>query len=108
MAITENLGVLFMDSIFGLSEKALQVCEDRSVLLSNNVVNGSTPNYKARDINFQKIMQEESANQNSSALAATDGNHLQAGAGLSGESIMYRVPMQKSLDGNTVDPELER
>ncbi|MEO8400425.1 MAG: flagellar basal body rod protein FlgB [Gammaproteobacteria bacterium] len=98
-----------MDSIFGLSEKALKLSEDRSVLLSNNVVNSSTPNFKARDIDFQKVLKQEASGQDSNSLAITDKNHLQPITELGGgEQVMYRVPNQKSLDGNTVDPDIER
>ena len=97
-----------MDKIFGASEKALQLCEDRAVLLSNNVVNSATPNYKARDIDFQKLVHQEIDNQ-SSTLAMTNPLHLQGSQDtVGGEPVMYRVPMQKSADGNTVDEEIER
>ena len=96
------------DSIFGVSEKALALCEDRSVLLTNNIVNGSTPHYKARDIDFQKMLKDQQNNE-SSALLTTNPNHLKGINELSeGEPTLYRVPMQKSMDGNTVDEEIER
>lgn len=93
------------DSIFGLSEKALQLSEGRSVMLSNNLVNSSTPHYKARDIDFNKAMQE--ANQTYS-LETTSKNHIQASNQLSGHQVQYRIPMQMAMDGNTVDDEIER
>jgi len=96
-----------MDSIFGLSEKALSLCEDRSILLSNNVVNSSTPNYKARDIDFQKLLKQEESNQVNS-LVTSNPNHLQGNEQLNGQPLLYRVPMQKNMDGNTVDENIER
>jgi flagellar basal-body rod protein FlgB len=88
-----------MDSIFGLSSKALEISEERSVLLASNIANASTPNYKAKDIDFQKILKDESENPaTSTSLASSTGSH----------DLVYRVPMQKSLDNNTVDEELER
>jgi flagellar basal-body rod protein FlgB len=95
-----------MDSkIFGLSEQALQLSENRSVLLTNNLVNSSTPHYKAKDIDFNKAMQD--ANQDYSLLK-TNPNHLQASNTIGGQRVLYRVPNQMSLDGNTVDGEIER
>lgn len=93
-----------MDSIFGLSEKALQLCEDRAVTLTNNLVNSSTPHYKAKDIDFHKAL--EDANQNYS-LQATDKKHITMQSS-GGANSLYRVPMQMSMDGNTVDDEIER
>lgn len=92
-------GVVFMsDSIFGISEPALQLCEDRAVMLTNNIVNSTTPHYKARDIDFQKLL--KNANDNT-AMGGQDNS-------INSQPAMYRVPMQKSMDGNTVDEEIER
>lgn len=97
------------DSIFGMSGKALQLCEDRGVLLSNNIVNSSTPHYKARDIDFYKILQQSNNTQNSDMLKTNDPRQLSANGNSSiSEPVKYVVPMQKSLDGNTVDEEIER
>ncbi|MFZ2315664.1 MAG: flagellar basal body rod protein FlgB [Gammaproteobacteria bacterium] len=92
--------------IFGASEKALQLCEDRAVTLSSNVVNASTPNYKARDFDFYQAMQ--SANMAQYKLTQTNSKHLEPGNEIGGQQLKYRVPMQASLDGNTVDPDIER
>jgi flagellar basal-body rod protein FlgB len=96
------------DSIFGMSEKAIQVCEDRATLLSSNIVNSSTPRYKARDIDFRQVMSENQQSVSSPALAVTEKGHIAASQDGVSESVMYRVPMQKSMDGNTVDEDIER
>lgn len=91
--------------LFGLSEQALMLCESRSVLLTNNLVNSSTPHYKARDFDFNKALKD---NNDTISLAGTNPGHLQAVGTAGGQKLMYRVPMQKSLDGNTVDEDMER
>jgi flagellar basal-body rod protein FlgB len=59
-------------------------------ILGSNIANASTPGYKARDIEF------------SSALKLAEN-------GQSTESAMrYRVPLQASLDGNTVEMATEQ
>lgn len=96
-----------MNLLFGLAEKALGLSENRANLLSTNLVNSSTPGYKARDIDFDKIM--NSVNQKSHALDVTQPGHIQTSSSSNMEdNIMYRIPMQSSMDGNTVDPEIER
>lgn len=92
------------DSIFGLSEKAMQVCEDRAVLLTNNLVNSATPHYKARDIDFSQIMKESMPTQE---LKTNQSGQLKSGSAAI-EHALYRVPMQESADGNTVDENIER
>lgn len=92
------------DSIFGLSEKAMQVCEDRAVLLTNNLVNASTPHYKARDLDFSKVLKENMPTQE---LKTNQTGQITSGSGAI-EHALYRVPMQESADGNTVDENIER
>jgi flagellar basal-body rod protein FlgB len=95
-----------MDAIFGLSEKALAVSEERATLLSSNLVNSATPNYKAKDIDFDKIMKNINE---ASTLHKTNSKHIATAAGeINGAQVQYRIPMQISMDGNTVDPEIER
>jgi len=88
-----------MDSLFGISSKALELSEHRSVMLAGNIANASTPNYKAKDLDFRGILRNEYLNQ-------TTGQNTSATDDV--KNILYRVPMQKSLDGNTVDEEVER
>lgn len=92
-------------AIFGLEERALKLCENRATILASNIANSSTPQYKARDFDFQTAMKQATA---SYGLTNTDSKHLQASGSVDGQQIGYRVPMQFSLDDNTVDDEIER
>ncbi len=97
------------DSIFGLSAKALSLCEDRAVALSNNIVNSATPNYQAKDMDFSKLLQDASKTEDDSGrLIATDSRHLQPVQSANSKATLYRVPMKTNMDGNTVDEEIER
>lgn len=96
-----------MDKIFGLAEKALALSEQRATLISSNLVNSSTPGYKAKDIDFNQILQQ--ASHGSNELSKANAGHLVDNHESANSPIIkYRVPMQTSMDGNTVDPELER
>ena len=46
------------DPIFGVSAKALALSERRASILTDNIVNSSTPHYKARDIDFHNMLEE--------------------------------------------------
>lgn len=86
------------DSLFGIHGAALEVRGQRMNVLASNIANASTPGFKARDIDFNQ------------ALAAATGP---AGLdGLTGNSLAsatkYRVQLQPSLDGNTVDLSTEQ
>lgn len=95
-----------MNNVFGVAEKALTVAEERANLLSTNLVNSSTPNYKAKDINFDQVMKNV---ESGDSLNTTNSQHIKtASTEAGGLPLQYRIPMQVSMDGNTVDPEIER
>lgn len=82
------------DPLFGIHGKALELRSQRLSLLASNIANASTPNYKARDIDFQKALSD--ATGGLSAGQAADRN------------LGYRVPLEASLDGNTVELSTEQ
>lgn len=92
---------------FNFDESALSVFEQRSTLLTRNIANASTPNYKARDINFNEILKQQQSSKNV-VLESSHVNHLQAKDSIGNYKQYYRVPMQVSQDGNTVDDEIEK
>jgi flagellar basal-body rod protein FlgB len=112
---------LNLDSYLGVHAQALTLEAQRTELLAANMANADTPNYKARDIDFKAALAAASADgapassSSGSALAmsTTNGAHLGA-AGVDsadapiGANLKYRVPMAPSLDGNTVDTQLEQ
>ena len=92
----------------GVHEQALVLRTQRTALLANNIANASTPGYKARDIDFQSILSEASANNTRNVdVLKTNARHI-GGSTLSTQAeALYRVPTQASLEGNTVDEQIE-
>ncbi|WP_033074423.1 flagellar basal body rod protein FlgB [Sphingopyxis sp. MWB1] len=78
------------EKLFGMHATALQLRSQRMMMLASNIANAATPNYKARDLDFAKAL--DLAKQG----GPTDG------------AIKYRVPVQPSLDGNTVEMATEQ
>ncbi|RYD97656.1 MAG: flagellar basal body rod protein FlgB [Sphingomonadales bacterium] len=76
------------DSLFGVHGAALQVRSQRMGVLASNIANASTPGYKAKDIDFQ------------TALASAGTESID---GAIDNATLYRVPLQPSADGNTVE-----
>lgn len=92
---------------FAHHETALHLRALRSEVLSSNIANADTPRYQARDIDFRSAF--EAARSGSRALRSTDARHLPAAAGDHQlADIKYRVPMQPSVDGNTVEVDYEQ
>ena len=55
------MAALNLESYFGLSTKALSASEQRATVLANNLANADTPNYKAKDIDFNEYLKASMA-----------------------------------------------
>jgi flagellar basal-body rod protein FlgB len=104
-----------LDETLRFHQTALSMRAQRQELLASNIANADTPNYKARDVDFTAALQNALARP--SASTATPGLAKTAAAHLSGTSVtsaigglplMYRTAPQGSVDGNTVDMDIER
>ena len=72
----------------GIHERALALRAYRQELLASNIANADTPNYKAVDIDVKEALQNNTP--------------------LSQVAIKYSNNRQASVDGNTVDMDVER
>ena len=76
-------------------------------LIAGNLANANTPGYKARDLDFQKVMKGAQYAQQHN-LVRTNEKHLQ-GSMQGIDQVQYRIPDQPDTgDGNTVDTQVER
>ncbi len=94
------------DQALGIHEQALKLRARRAEVLAGNIANVDTPGYQARDFDFHAVLQQEVGA--SQRVQTTHPRHIQLDAGIVPPSQMgYRVPSQPSLDGNSVDSQLE-
>ena len=98
-----------LNDSLGVHEYALNLRARRAELLASNLANADTPNYKAQDIDFKAMLQQYQAGQkNASSINTTHTRHIASDAqGIGGEP-MYRQPLQGSIDGNTVNSQMEK
>ncbi|KAF0804096.1 protein FlgB2 [Alcanivorax xiamenensis] len=95
-------------------QQALQLRHQRQGVLAGNIANADTPHFKARDFNFSDELARAVAGSEQARalhLTTTSERHFPSGtAGISSEQVdlLYRVPDQPSLDGNTVNMDVER
>ncbi|MGE4321510.1 MAG: flagellar basal body rod protein FlgB [Sphingobium sp.] len=87
------------NTLFGIHGTALALRSQRLSLLASNIANASTPGYKARDIDF------DAALRNAADRSGTGATGIGKAPG---DTIGYRVPLQPSLDGNTVELSTEQ
>jgi flagellar basal-body rod protein FlgB len=120
-----------LDAALSFHENALRVRGKRQEIIAANIANADTPKYKARDIDFKSVMQQSLDNstnsseispsalnaeafRNASTLLKTASGHLDGTptsanlfSNTSGDAL-YRPLVQGSVDGNTVDMDVER
>ena len=82
-------------------DKAADAANLRNELLTDNIANVSTPNYKRKDLDFESVLQGELAGEKNLSKAVKKANQnletLDAQVYTDNASLSYR------LDGNNVD-----
>jgi flagellar basal-body rod protein FlgB len=94
------------DPIFGMHADALRLHQRRLELIASNLANADTPNYRARDLDFQSALAKAAGA--SPGLAQTQSGHQPAAGSAGPDGVTYRTPTQNSLDGNSVDVQQEQ
>lgn len=90
-----------LDELLGFHHQALNLRSLRQQVLASNIANADTPGYKARDIDFKAAL--------SAATQPPKGEPpTGAPAAASPPQLLYRQMLQPSVDGNTVDMDVER
>lgn len=99
-----------IDNLLAFHRQSLDLRAHRQQVLAGNIANSDTPNYKARDIDFAAALKNAVAGRGSEgvALARTSGRHLDAGSSSGPAPLLYRKETQASVDGNTVNMDVER
>lgn len=89
-------------------EDALNLRAHRQQMLASNIANADTPNYKAVDVDFAKVLQGAQASRGPLSVSTTSSLHMHGvSSGPLDARVMYRTPTQASIDGNTVDSNVE-
>ncbi|MDO8843824.1 MAG: flagellar basal body rod protein FlgB [Methylicorpusculum sp.] len=94
------------DKALGVHPQALTLRERRGEVLASNLANADTPGFKARDLNFQSVLQ--GAMPDELPIERTRSGHAAPSDLLLGANLMFRNPHQASLDGNTVESHIEQ
>ncbi len=104
-----------LDDMLRFQETALNLRAQRQELLASNIANADTPNYKARDVDFNKALQGALAKSGGgaaspNALVKTSTTHLSSSVNktIGGSPLLYSNTQQGNVDGNTVDMDVQR
>lgn len=96
------------DKALGIHQHALEARVKRAEVLANNMANADTPGFKARDMDFQAMMKQAQDSMSGFGMEKTNPGHMDTSTGAGNADLLYRVPNQPSVDGNTVDAQAEQ
>lgn len=98
------------DPLFGIHARALDVWQRRAEAIAGNLANADTPDYKARDVDFRQVLAEAGGAGDQLQLATPSSGQIGGAGDASNGNIPleWRAPMQPSMDGNTVDTQVEQ
>lgn len=102
-----------LDSALRFHQEALNLRARRQEVLSANIAHADTPGYKARDFEFGSALAQALERGRSGmavSMTTTSPGHLAASPSRTGldDAMLYRMPHQSSIDGNTVEMDVER
>ena len=84
---------------------ALNLRSKRNEILASNIVNSATPNFKARDIDFNQALQ---ARMDVGPVNVSNERHFKFYNGSGDEVAQFRQSINPSVDGNTVELHVEQ
>ncbi len=97
-----------MDSLekqISFFSSALKIRNRRNDIIASNIANSSTPNYKARDVNFLDEFKKVTKNGD---MSTSHPEHINTKNYNISNKALYREPVVASLDGNTVELSVEQ
>lgn len=101
-----DMSIIDFSKALGSHERALELRSHRTSLLAANIANADTPGYKARDFDFRTAL---ASIQGDVRMAVSHPRHVgPQGVTSAGADLRYRIPQAPSLDGNTVDLQVEQ
>lgn len=95
------------DNALGIHDDAMLLRARRAEVIANNIANADTPNYLARDLDFKSILEGVSAEQELTMTRTNDGHESGFLNPDMAADLMYRIPTQASVDGNSVEVQEE-
>lgn len=102
-----------LDDMMRFQQEALNLRAQRQNIIAANIGNADTPGYQARDIDFSaelsKALTQGRASGETLSLTTTSSRHIAAVSTTEpATELLYRIPDQPAMDGNTVNMDRER
>lgn len=91
------------EKALGSAERALLFRSQRAEVLSNNIANADTPNFKARDLDFSAVLASQTTGGLATpfSLKTTNPKHIavnELASDIHSGALLYSTPNQPSID----------
>lgn len=85
--------------------EALALRSRRNEILSSNIANAGTPNFKAKDLDFDQMLNSKMG---FGEVNTSNKRHFEVSIGPNEEGVKFRQNVTPSKDGNTVELHVEQ
>ena len=93
------------DRSFDALERKMDVAMKRHLVLSSNIANAETPNYRAREVDFAGALKQALGDNTGNAVSTTNKSHFgMNGSGM--DHVIFDNTAAMGADGNNVDLDL--
>ena len=91
-----------IENHLSIHSNALNLRGKRNKILASNIANAATPHFKARDIDFDVEIKKKEK------IGNISEKHFALLTKVRPNDVMFREPLNPSLDGNTVEMAVEQ
>jgi len=94
-----------IENHLSVHSNALNLRGKRNKILASNIANAATPQFKARDIDFETEMKKK---EKIGDISVNHDKHFALLSKVRPNDMLFREPLNPSLDGNTVELAVEQ
>ena len=95
----------FIEGHLKVHSESLALRSKRNEILSSNIAHAATPNFKAKDLDFNEMLNNKMG---FGEVKTTDKRHFKISIGPNEEGVKFRQNVTPSKDGNTVELHVEQ
>jgi len=95
----------FIEGHLKVHSEALALRSRRNEILSSNIANAATPNFKAKDLDFDEMLNSKMG---FGEVDTANKRHFKMSIGPNSEGVKFRQNVTPSKDGNTVELHVEQ
>ena len=95
----------FIEGHLKVHSESLALRSKRNEILSSNIANAATPNFKAKDLDFNEMLNNKMG---FGEVNTNDRRHFKVGIGPNEQGVKFRQNVTPSKDGNTVELHVEQ